>query len=164
MFMCGGLAYQVTLLLPSSTGQGGGENKMEKTSWNKKNAAQQSKSCPCKSKDKNQSILFSTFHQQTISSHFPGSSGYNGRQISYIMKVHAPFFLLYLSRCHLVWNIPLVSLGRLSWLSSPSLLAVDLAQTQPTGVGTECWRESADAVPVAAALATSSAPFYFYAI
>lgn len=34
------VAYQVTLSLPSSTGQGGGENKMEKTSWVKKKAVQ----------------------------------------------------------------------------------------------------------------------------
>lgn len=32
------VAYQATLSLPSSTGQGGGENKMEKTSWIKKKA------------------------------------------------------------------------------------------------------------------------------
>lgn len=116
-----------------------------------------------KQKDKTQNILFSSFHQQVISSHFPGSSGYNGRQISYTMNVHASCFLFLSEQMSSSRELTFGQFGS----------AVMVIHSQPTGSGSfpnpAYWYgyrmlESADAVPVVAALATSSAPYYFYAI
>lgn len=144
--------------IPSLLGRTGwGENKVEKTLMGQdKDSSIREKERPHMEARETTEDSFSSSHQQAMSSHFPGSraSVHIVVALKGIRNVLRPppfSLLLLLSRCPVVWNVPLDSWGPLSQLCPlPQILPISSLLLRE-----ECWRGSLDAAEHCSAVAKS---------